>query len=148
MLKKCYGSSWSCKEVFITYKPPESDGTIEKVTKVVDKLLMCKNIETAYGVLEWRDHENETGLHAHIMCRITELKLFNDSMKSRKKEKIKWDFVMNNTKESWFNDKVKYMNGDTECPEKNKKKELDIVLREKYGVSAIKKNYTEFVLFD
>lgn len=148
ILKKKYGKSWSCKEVFVTYKPPECDGTVDKVKKVIDKLLQCKNIETAYGQYEWRNHDKETGLHAHIMCRITELKLFNDSMKNRKKDKIKWDFVYNNTRKSWFNDKVKYMEGDTESPEKNEKKLLDKKLREKFGVEAIKKNYSEFVLFD
>lgn len=122
------------KFIFATFNWDEKLVTPTGTVPIVKKLIERKYVEKAYAGWEWRDPIKGTGLHTHVL-------LLGDNKEIRRYlRRLKGPhtpFVKNEIKTypgKFWNDKVKYINGETFDESKNElkshyeklRKELDL----------------------
>lgn len=133
---KYHAKSWACKEVFITFRPPKKEATVENILGALKKIKGSVRVLKCFGQIEKFTKGGEH-IHGHMVCEIDKLNAFKFAMKDRVKPA--WDFQYNNSGEIWYQDKIDYMNGSTKDDEKNLRKEQDRIWREINSISPIEK---------
>lgn len=134
--KECKIAKKSKKKLlFITLNFDEKlvtpTGTVDYVSKIIHHPKVLKY----YAAWEWRDPNKETGIHVHIILtspdtrRITEYckRLKGPFIKLCSEYKTLIKYPIN-----YYQDKIRYLNGDTNEEEKNLKKSIYPNLRQKY----------------
>ena len=122
------------KFIFATFNWDEKMVTPTGTVPIVKKLIQRTYVEKAYAAWEWRDTDKETGLHTHVLL-LGNIKEIMRYLKRLKGPFTK--FVNNECKKypmKYWNDKIKYVNGETFDEEKNGLKKDYEKLREKYSL--------------
>ena len=134
------------KCLWLTLNPPFSEisGICADTLHFAEMIVSSKNVSDFAYAFEWRDHQNQTGFHCHMLLNgnlpkivqhIKRIKLKNFVGRiDPKKGNKPGDYYI---PLSWWDDKIRYFQGITDDPEKNKKKEKDCDLRKKYNLLNI-----------
>lgn len=108
-------------------------GTVDYVSKIINHPKVIKY----YVAWEWRDPVAETGIHAHIILTSSDTRRITEYCQRQKGPFIKLCSEFNTIKKyqvNYFQDKIRYLNGDTDDEEKNLKKIIYPSLRIKYDL--------------
>ncbi len=137
-------SKKAAQVLFITFNPKEND--INKLKEYINIVLKTIHISKYVYNFEWRNHEQETGLHCHMLLDGNLGKITQHLTRTKHKFNGRIDGSKGNNPgnykipKSWWQDKINYMNGETEDEEKNQKKKLDKKLRKKNNLLDIYRN--------
>lgn len=106
---------------------------------IIKTLLKTKFITNYAYSFEWRNHEQETGLHCHLIL-LGQVKYITRHLSTRKGPYTQLNKKFNTVKlypMDYIKDKLDYIQGNTWDESKSSKKELDTLLRVKYNLPII-----------
>lgn len=140
--KECKNAKKSRKKLlFITLNFDEKLVTPTGTVDYVHKIIHHPKVTKYYVAWEWRDPEAETGLHAHIILISSDTRRIAEYCKRQKGPFIRLCSDFNTLLKyqiNYWDDKVRYLNGDTDSEDKNIKKSVYPKLREKYNLPILK----------
>ena len=125
--------------VFVTLNFDENKISKGTPLQIVQKIVSWESVNRYAYAFEWRDHEKETGLHAHLIL----VGNCGSIMKNCKRAKgpyiklCKEYGTLLKYPMKFLSDKVKYINGETFEESKTAKKELDENLRIKNNLLSV-----------
>lgn len=126
------------KMIFVTLNFNEKLVTPTGTVPIVEKIIHHPKVTNYYAAWEWRDITSETGLHCHILL-LGDTRRLIEFLKRQKGPFLK--LTTNPTgayanikkySDTYWSDKVRYVNGETFDSNKNIKKSNYNKLREKY----------------
>lgn len=122
------------KFIFATFNWDEKMVTPTGTVPIIKKLLARDYVEKAYAAWEWRDPIKGTGLHTHVLL-LGNTKTIKLYLKRQKGPHTKFiNQEMKTYPMKYWDDKIKYVNGDTFEQEKNDLKSHYEKLREEFNL--------------
>jgi hypothetical protein len=140
--KECKNAKKSKKKLlFITLNYDEKLVTPTGTVDYVHKIIHHPKVTKYYASWEWRDNEAETGLHTHIILIGEDTRRITEYCKRQKGPFTKLCSEYHTIKKypiNYWEDKIRYLEGDTNTDEKNELKKGYQRLREKYKLPTLK----------
>ncbi len=135
--------------LFVTLNPKDNithnmkKSNINHLQEYINIILKTCHISNYVYNFEWRNHDEESGLHCHMLLDGNLGKITQHLNRTKHKFHGRIDGSSGNNPGNylipmgWWQDKINYMNGITEDEEKNNKKKKDKYLRKKYNLDDI-----------